>query len=152
MNKKLVLRFCVGLAAMLALAMPAFAQETVCASVKIQIKQQLTLERQAFDAEMKINNTTDSGVISNVSVVVKVMEENGTPVPVTEDPNASGAKFFIPRLQQAEHFRRYRHRHHQPGHLRRHQLADHPGPRLGGPHTRGQEVPRGRHAQVPLRR
>jgi hypothetical protein len=95
MNKKLVLRFCAGLTAMLALAMPAFAQETVCASVKIQIKQQLTLERQAFDAEMKINNTTDSGVISNVSVVVKVMEENGTPVSVTEDPNASGAKFFI---------------------------------------------------------
>ncbi|WP_432728903.1 hypothetical protein [Variovorax sp. W6] len=63
--------------------------------MKIQIKQQLTLERQAFDAEMKINNTTDSGVISNVSVVVKVMEENGTPVLVTEDPNASGAKFFI---------------------------------------------------------
>ncbi|WP_431112945.1 hypothetical protein [Variovorax paradoxus] len=77
--------------------MPVFslAQETVCASVKIQIKQQLTLERQAFDAEMKINNTTDSGVISNVSVLVKVMEENGTPVTVTEDPNASGAKFFI---------------------------------------------------------
>ncbi|WP_418119353.1 hypothetical protein [Variovorax sp. 350MFTsu5.1] len=78
-----------------AIAISARAQETVCASVKIQIKQQLTLERQAFDAEMKINNTTDSGVISDVSVVVKVMEENGTPVSVTEDPNASGAKFFI---------------------------------------------------------
>ncbi|MCR6481172.1 hypothetical protein NU688_33815, partial [Variovorax sp. ZS18.2.2] len=91
----LALRICAGVTVMLALAMPAVAQETVCASVKIQIKQQLTLERQAFDAEMKINNTTDSGVISNVSVVVKVMEENGTPVSVTEDPNASGAKFFI---------------------------------------------------------
>lgn len=95
MSKKLVAWFCAGLAAVFALALPAHAQETVCASVKIQIKQQLTLERQAFDAEMKINNTTDSGVISNVSVVVKVMEENGAPVPVTEDPNASGAKFFI---------------------------------------------------------
>jgi hypothetical protein len=95
MRRNLFGRICAGLTVMLALSVPAFAQETVCASVKIQIKQQLTLERQAFDAEMKINNTTDSGVISNVSVVVKVMEENGTPVAVTEDPNASGAKFFI---------------------------------------------------------
>lgn len=95
MKNKLVGYLCAGVLAACGLVMPAFAQETVCASVKIQIKQQLTLERQAFDAEMKINNTTDSGVISNVSVVVKVMEENGTPVAITEDPNASGAKFFI---------------------------------------------------------
>lgn len=81
--------------ALLCMGFSTLAQETVCASVKIQIKQQLTLERQAFDAEMKINNTTDSGLISNVSVVVKVMEENGTPVAITEDPNASGAKFFL---------------------------------------------------------
>ncbi|MGE0331388.1 MAG: hypothetical protein AB7P37_11905 [Ramlibacter sp.] len=74
---------------------PAFAQDTVCASVKIQIKQELTMERQAFDAEMKINNTTDNGTIENVSVVVKVMEQDGTPVALTEDPNATGAKFFI---------------------------------------------------------
>jgi hypothetical protein len=38
------------------------AQETVCARVKIEIKQELTLERQAFDAEMRINNTTDTGL------------------------------------------------------------------------------------------
>jgi hypothetical protein len=75
--------------------MPALAQETVCASVKIQIKQELTLERQAFDAEMRINNTTDSGVIEGVSVVVKVMEENGAPVAISEDPNAVGPKFFL---------------------------------------------------------
>ena len=40
------------------------AQDTVCARVKIEIKQKLTLERQAFDAEMKINNTTDTGVVA----------------------------------------------------------------------------------------
>lgn len=67
----------------------------MCASVKIRIKQELTLERQAFDAEMKINNTTDTSSIENVSVVVKVTEENGTPVLVSEDPNSVGAKFFI---------------------------------------------------------
>ena len=73
----------------------ALAQETVCARVKIQIKQELTLERQAFDAEMNINNTTDSALIENVSVVVKVTDEAGTPVTVTSDPNDTSAKFFV---------------------------------------------------------
>ncbi|MBM5575369.1 hypothetical protein [Deefgea sp. CFH1-16] len=45
--------------ALLIAVAPAQAEETVCAKVKIEIKQELTLERQAFDAEMKINNTTD---------------------------------------------------------------------------------------------
>lgn len=76
-------------------ALPALAQETVCARVKIEIKQELTLERQAFDAEMKINNTTDSGVVENVRVEVKVTEEDGTPVAITTDPNNLTAKFFI---------------------------------------------------------
>ncbi|MDB5815467.1 MAG: fliK [Rhodocyclales bacterium] len=73
----------------------AQAQETVCARVKIEIKQELTLERQAFDAEMNINNTTDNGVISNVSIVVKVYDEQGTPVEASSDPNSSTAKFFV---------------------------------------------------------
>lgn len=73
----------------------AQAEDTVCARVKIEIKQELTLERQAFDAEMKINNTTTDGVIENVSVVVKVTEEDGTPVPISDDPNNIGAKFFV---------------------------------------------------------
>lgn len=77
------------------LAMPAMAQETECARVKIEIKQELTLERQAFDAEMKINNTTDAGVVENVRVEVKVTEEDGTPVAITSDPNNLSAKFFI---------------------------------------------------------
>lgn len=71
------------------------AQETVCAKVKIEIKQELTLERQAFDAQMKINNTTTNGVIENVSVVVKITEENGTPVLITDDPTNLSAKFFV---------------------------------------------------------
>lgn len=68
----------------------AHAQDTVCARVKIEIKQKLTLERQAFD-----NNTTDTGVIEDISVVVKVTDENGTPVEVSDDPNNHTAKFFI---------------------------------------------------------
>lgn len=73
----------------------AYAQETVCARVKIEIKQELTLERQAFDAEMKINNTTDTAVIENVAIEVKITDEAGTPIPTTSDPNDLSAKFFV---------------------------------------------------------
>lgn len=76
-------------------SLASVAQETVCARVKIEIKQELTLERQAFDAEMKIHNTTDTGIIENVDVDVKVTDENGTPVEVTDNPNDLTAKFFI---------------------------------------------------------
>jgi hypothetical protein len=95
-------RHCVAAVLMSCLgATAALAQDTVCAKVKIEIKQELTLERQAFDAEMKINNTTDTGVIENVSVVVKVTDENGVPVRVSSDPNDLTAKFFI-RLSSKE--------------------------------------------------
>jgi hypothetical protein len=73
----------------------AHAQETVCARVKIEIKQKLTLERQAFDAQMKITNSTTNGVIENVSIDVKMTEVDGTPVVITDDPNNLNAKFFI---------------------------------------------------------
>lgn len=88
-------RAAVAVMALGLVALPALAQETVCARVKIEIKQELTLERQAFDAEMKINNTTDAGVVENVKVEVKVTEEDGTPVAITSDPNNLSAKFFI---------------------------------------------------------
>ena len=74
---------------------PAQAQDTVCARVKIEIKQELTLERQAFDAEMKISNQLDSASLTDVGVVVKVTDELGVPVLVTDDPNNLSAKFFI---------------------------------------------------------
>lgn len=73
----------------------ANAQETVCARVKIEIKQELTLERQAFDAEMKISNTLDASSLTDVGVVVKVTDEAGVPVAVSDDPNNTSAKFFI---------------------------------------------------------
>lgn len=86
-----------GMLAVLALLLPLFAhaQETVCARVKIEIKQELTLERQAFDAQMKINNTTDASTIENVSIQVKVTDENGSSVAVTDNPNDLSAKFYI---------------------------------------------------------
>lgn len=74
---------------------PAQAQESVCARVKIEIKQELTLERQAFEAEMKITNSLPSTALADISVQVKVTDEMGTPVAITTDPNDLTAKFFI---------------------------------------------------------
>ena len=74
---------------------PAAAQESVCARVKIEIKQELTLERQAFDAELRIANSLPSTPLTHVEVQVKVTDENGVPVAVTTDPNDLDAKFYI---------------------------------------------------------
>jgi hypothetical protein len=74
---------------------PAYAADSVCAQVKIEIKQELTLERQAFDAEMKINNALENASLTDVSVVVKVTDELGVPVLISSDPNNTSAKFFV---------------------------------------------------------
>ncbi|MCE4554268.1 hypothetical protein LXT13_07380 [Pelomonas sp. P8] len=79
----------------------AFAQETICAKVKIEIKQELAFERQGFEAEMKISNSTDTSLLENISVDVKVADELGTPVSISTDPNDLSAKFFI-RLAKKE--------------------------------------------------
>ena len=71
------------------------AQEPVCARVKIEIKQELTLERQAFDATMRINNGLDTTSLDNVSVNVTFKDEQGNSVKATSDPNDTSASFFI---------------------------------------------------------
>ena len=94
-----------GLAFFLLLAiswLPAFAQETVCARVKIEIKQELTLERQAFDAELRITNTLPATTLDFVKVDVWVTDENGQQVSVTTDPNNLSAAFFL-RQTRTEH-------------------------------------------------
>ncbi|MEN8170800.1 MAG: Ig-like domain-containing protein [Pseudomonadota bacterium] len=75
----------------------AFAEEPVCAEVKVEIQQELTLERQAFDAMMRINNGLDTLAIENIAVSVNFADENGNPVLATSDPNETNpdAKFFI---------------------------------------------------------
>ncbi|CAM0997366.1 Fibronectin type-III domain-containing protein [Rhodanobacter sp. Root179] len=78
----------------------AIAQESVCARVKIEIKQELTLERQAFDAEMKITNSLPSTPLTDISVEVKVTDEMGAPVTITTDPNDLSAKFFLRQTQK----------------------------------------------------
>lgn len=59
------------------------AADTVCARVKIEIKQELSLERQGFDAMMKITNGLDTAPIENVNVAVNFTDEAGNSVRAT---------------------------------------------------------------------
>lgn len=75
-------------------AWKCLAQDSVCVSVKIEIDQQLTLERQGFEARMTLNNggATD---LTNFNVVVNFADENNNTVLQTLDPNDTTARFFI---------------------------------------------------------
>ncbi len=73
----------------------ALALDTICARVKIQIDQKLTLERQGFDAMMRITNALDTVELKQVRVDVLFTDEAGAPVRATSDPNDTTASFFI---------------------------------------------------------
>ncbi len=70
-------------------------EDSVCAQVKIEIQQELTLERQAFDAHMKINNGLIHAALQNINVEVWATDKNGNPVEISSDSNDADALFFI---------------------------------------------------------
>ncbi len=71
------------------------ASESLCASVKIEIKQEVTLERQAFDAHMRINNRLTHAALENVDIDVLFFDEDGDSVLASSDPDNTEALFFI---------------------------------------------------------
>lgn len=74
----------------------SFASDnSFCATVKIEIKQELTLERQAFDAHMRINNGLSHISLEHVNVNVKFTDGTGNNIIATSDPNNTSALFFI---------------------------------------------------------
>jgi hypothetical protein len=73
----------------------AFANDDICASVRIEIRQELTLERQAFDAHLRINNGFDRITLENVGVDVSFSDEDGNSVLASSDPDNTDALFFI---------------------------------------------------------
>jgi hypothetical protein len=73
----------------------ALASDSVCAEVKIEIAQELTLERQAFDAHMRINNGLSNITLENVDIDVSFSDESGNVVHASFDPNDTSALFFI---------------------------------------------------------
>src|SRR5690606_34180113 len=89
--------FLATLACLLCMApFAAHAQkEALCAEVKIEILQELTLERQGFEALMRITNSLDSFTLENVTVSVNFADEFGNPVVATSNTEASDAAFFI---------------------------------------------------------
>ena len=77
------------------------AEDSVCARVKIEIKQELALERQAFDAHMRITNGLSNISLQNVNISVNFLNEQRQPVIASSDPNHASALFFI-RLSSME--------------------------------------------------
>jgi len=73
----------------------SLADDSVCARVKIEIKQELTFERQAFDAHMSINNGFSHITLGDVDVDVRFSDEDGNSVLASSDPNNTDALFFI---------------------------------------------------------
>lgn len=73
----------------------AQSQESLCAEVKIEINQKVSLERQAFDAVMRINNGLDLSALTNISVNLKFTNSAGAAVVATTDPNSTTALFFL---------------------------------------------------------
>ena len=68
---------------------------SICARVKLEIKQELTLERQGFDAHMRITNGFSHISLEDVNVDVTFSDEEGNSVLASFDPNDPNALFFI---------------------------------------------------------
>ena len=92
-----------GVVAALALSLQplAFAQDSLCARVKIEILQELTLEREAFEARMTINNGVTGMPIDNISVDVNFADNGRQPVGRATNPNDTSALFFYPACRMA---------------------------------------------------
>ena len=79
----------------------SLAVDSVCARVKIEIKQELTLERQAFDAHLRVINGLSHIALEDTRVDVIFTDAAGNPVSASSDPTDSGALFYI-RLDSTE--------------------------------------------------
>jgi len=88
----------IGLLTILTVLLTASFQltaETICAIVKIEIRQELSFERQAFDAKMVITNGLDIVSLENLDIDVNFEDIDGNPVLASSDPSNTNAKFFI---------------------------------------------------------
>ncbi len=76
----------------------AFAQSSVCARVVLQIRQQMTLEREAFEATLNINNGQNMS-IEDITVKLHFYDEQGNEILFsTPEATVEDALFFV-RLQ-----------------------------------------------------
>ena len=86
-----------GALLLLALGSFASAQDVVslCAEVRLEIRQELTTERQAFDARMRIGNGLPALALENIDIDLIFTDDLGNAVSVTSDPNNTNAVFFV---------------------------------------------------------
>ena len=71
------------------------AEDSLCARVRIEIKQEMTLERQAFDAHMKITNGLSHISLENIKVDVMIKDSEGNNVRISSDPDDTDSLFFV---------------------------------------------------------
>ncbi len=70
-------------------------EASACAEVVMQINQELTLERQGFEATMKISNPLAGIDLTTVKISVNFTDKEGNPAVASSDPNNTTADFFI---------------------------------------------------------
>lgn len=70
-------------------------EKSVCAEVKIEIAQELTMERQAFEATMRIANTLEGVDLEDIEITLNLEDEDGEPVVATSDTDSDSADFFV---------------------------------------------------------
>ena len=81
-----------------------FAQhmaQDFCAEVKIEILQELTMERQGFEAMMRIRNSLDTFTLDHLNITVNFEDDNGQPVIATSDTTARDAHFLFVLITRA---------------------------------------------------
>lgn len=91
----LLIKFLVFIALASVSADSAVAVESICARVKIEIRQEMSFERQGFDAHMQINNGLTTTSLEDVLVGVLFSDEEGNPVVASSDPDSADALFYI---------------------------------------------------------
>ncbi|MBS0661393.1 MAG: hypothetical protein JSR82_24535 [Verrucomicrobia bacterium] len=88
-----------ALGSLLLLAVPVIRSQAqdICARVKIEIQQEVTLERQAFEARMRITNGLTTAPLNDLTVTLTFKDAAGNPVVASTDPNDTNpsVRFFF---------------------------------------------------------
>jgi hypothetical protein len=74
----------------------AWADGSVCAEVQLTINQDVTFERQAFEAHLRIKNGLSNLSLEDLSVEVYFTDQDGNPVSATSDSSVDLATSPVP--------------------------------------------------------
>ena len=74
------------------------AEETLCATVQLDIPQEFSFERQAFEAKMRITNTRDNFPLDQFKITLNFANDEGVETQFSSSTDAeqnAGAEFFV---------------------------------------------------------